>query len=579
MTTTATFAPITGIKRAFAALCVGLLLAPTLASAPAAAHQVERFVSLIVQGVSPAAVEGAVTSVGGEVTRTFPLIQGVEAKVPSGSADKLRSSQGIFNVARNVKMGFQGRPDTKMALRVQKTVNADDLWDDGIDGSGVTVAVLDTGIYAQHPDLAGRVVHCVDFSHEAANPDTRCQDTFGHGTFMAGLIAGDGTSSHGTYMGVAPNANLVSIKAAGYDGSTDVSNVLAGIQWAVAFKDTYGIDVLSLSLGTDSSLGTRLSPLNFAVEQAWKAGIVVVVSSSNRGPGSETVTSPGDSPFVITVGASNDEGSPKKVSDDQVPVFSGRGPTAEGLAKPDVVSPGVSTVSLRSPGSYIDNNFGSTAAIGDHYFKGTGTSMSTATTAGVAAQIVQANPGLTPDQVKFRMMDTARQIANTDPNAAGKGLIDAYRAATSSSLEAANANVEPSTGLGSVQGARGSLDVWVETPLGSAALVGEVTAYTDPGSVSLSNPLGLLAYDPVEFTTTGWDATKWTATKWTGTKWTATKWTGAEFEATKWTGTKWTGTKWTNSDWDATKWTSTDWDATKWTGTKWTSYWYAVAWD
>jgi serine protease AprX len=315
------------------------------------------------------------------------------------------------------------------------------------------------------------------------------------------------------------------------------------------------------------------------VERAWEAGITVVVSAGNRGPDSGTVTSPADDPYVITVGSSNDEGTVSNIGDDQVPVFSGRGPTAEGLAKPDVVSPGVSTLSLRSPGSYIDQNYGDTAAFGQHYFKGTGTSMSTATVAGVAAQILQKDPSLTPNKVKFRLMETARAIGNRDSNAAGKGLIDAYAAATTLKVGEANLGVQPSLGLGSIDAARGSLDVWVETPLGSAALDGEVTAQTDPEAIDPTNPLGMVAYDPVSFTSTGWDATKWSATKWSATKWSATKWSGAEFEATKWSGTKWSGTKWSNADWDATKWSSTDWDATKWSGTKWSSSWYAVAWN
>ena len=579
MQNTATILPVEALRRAAAAMLASLLLVTGLASAPAAAEGAERLVSVIVQGVSPATVNEAVESVGGTVTQQLPIVQGVSADVPASSVRTVRSMPGVLNVTEDQPIKFHAALDAaKSAHQIKSVVKSDVLWNEGINGSGTTVAVIDTGVYAAHPDLAGRVTCGIDLSHEAGTA-ANCADTFGHGTFMAGLVAGNGASSGGKYKGVAPGANIVSVKVAGFDGSTDVTHVLAAMQWVVAHKDAYGIDVVSLSLGTDASMDYRLNPLNLGAEMMWKSGIVVVTSSSNRGDAPGTVTSPGDDPYVITVGASNHEGS-VSVGDDRVPLFSGRGPTASnGIAKPDVVAPGVSTVSLNSPGSHIDQNYGATAALPGGYFKGTGTSMSTATVAGVVAQMLQADPSLTPDQVKFRLTDTARPIVDTDPNVAGHGVVDAYGAARSTATGVANQNVESSTGLGLLGLSRGSLDVWVKAPLGSVQLTGELTAQTDPDLVDLTNPLGLLSWDGTAYATVGWDATKWTATKWTTEEWTATKWTGATFEATKWTGTKWTGTKWTSADWDATKWTGTDWDATKWTGTKWTSHWYAVAWN
>ena len=570
--------PIGRIRRSSAAFLAVLLLFSGLATSPGAAEEAGRFVTVILQGFKLGAAHEAVKSVDGRVIQELPIIDGVSARVRSTDIDELRAHPGIFNVQRNATVEFQGKPDYRVPQRIQKVVGADKLWKEGITGAGTTVALIDTGVYAQHPDLVGRVAHCEDLTHER-NTEAHCADTFGHGTFMAGLIAGDGSASDGVYTGSAPEAEIVSVKVAGFDGSADVTNILAGIQWAVGHKDVYGIDVMSLSVGTDSTMGTRLSPLSFAVERAWAAGIAVVVSAGNRGPELGTVTSPADNPYVITVGASNDQGSTGSINDDVVPVFSGRGPTAEGLAKPDVVSPGVSTVSLRSPGSYIDQHFGATATVGGHYFKGTGTSMSTATVAGAVAQMLHRNPELSPDQIKFRLMETARPIATTDPNLAGKGLIDSYAAATSSSTGVANVGLTPSTGLGSIDAARGSLDIWVETPAGSAALDGEVTAQTSPEAIEPLNPLGLIAYDSVTFTSSGWDATRWNATRWNTEEWMATRWNGAEFEATRWNATRWNGTRWNNSDWDATRWNTTDWDATRWNATRWNTAWYAVAWN
>ena len=568
---------VENLKRLAAAMFAFVLLLSGVAYAPTAAEATERLVSVIVQGVSPEAVDSAVTSVGGSVTQPLPIVNGVSADVPASSEASLRSMPGVLNVTENTPIKFHAALDAaKTAHQIKSVVNSDDLWAEGINGSGTTVAVIDTGVYSAHPDLAGRVTCGIDLSHEAGT-EAECADTFGHGTFMAGLIAGNGSSSGGKYKGAAPGANIISVKVAGFDGSTDVTHVLAALQWVVAHKDVYGIDVLSLSLGTDASMDYRLNPLNLGAEMVWKSGIVVVTSSSNRGDAPGTVTSPGDDPYVITVGASNHEGT-VSLGDDRVPLFSGRGPTASnGIAKPDVVAPGVSTVSLNSPGSFIDQNYGATAALPGGYFKGTGTSMSTATVAGVVAQMLQSNPGLSPDQVKYRLTETAKPINDTDPNVAGNGVVDAYGAARSAATGAANQNVESSTGLGLLGLSRGSLDVWVNSPLGSVQLTGELTAQTDPASVDLTNPLGLIAWDGTAYAT--FDATKWSATKWSTEEWTATKWSGATFEATKWSGTKWSGTKWSNTDWDATKWSNTDWDATKWSGTKWSSHWYAVAWN
>ena len=561
------------------------LLLPVAPTSRAAGHDYDGpLVEVIVRSVAGAlGASQAVDSVGGKTLVDLPIIDGVSAKIPAEALQHLRGVPGITQVEENAPIGFHGAPSSSTSHRIQKVVNSDKLWETGVNGSGVTVALLDTGVYAAHPDLAGRVLHCEDLSHERGTV-AECADTFGHGTFMAGLIAGNGASSDGKYQGAAPGANIVAVKAAGYDGSTDVSTILAGIQWTVAHKAIYGIDVLNLSLGTDSSQDYRLSPLNYAVEQAWKAGITVVVSAGNSGPDASTVMKPGDDPYVITVGASNDEGS-MTVNDDQVPVFSSKGPTrANGLTKPDVVAPGVHTVSLRSPGSAIDNKYGSTAAIGSGYFKGTGTSMSTATVSGVVAQILQANPSLTPDQVKHRLMSTSRKIANTDPNAAGAGVVDAYAASTSLSLAAANAGLIPSSGAGLLQLDRAGLDVEVVTPAGQVALFGEFVAQIDTNNVSTENPAGLVPFLASSWKVDGWDASSWKASSWKVNDWAASSWKASSWKGTEWEASSWKGTEWNNLDWEASSWKASswkdfNWDASSWKASSWKSAWYAAAWD
>lgn len=562
-----------------AAFLASLLVLGLSPAAPALSEGGVKLVSVIVQGAGSAAeARAAVETAGGTVTGNLPIVKGVSAEVPSGALSMLETNPSVFQVSENGKVGFHTAFDgAQTAHQLTKVTNSSALVNHGITGRGVTVALIDTGVY-NHPDLAGRVVCGADFTHEAGT-EAECQDTFGHGTFMAGQIAGNGASSSGKYTGSAPEANIVSVKAAGYDGATDVSTILASIQWVVAHKDQYGIRALNLSLGTDSSQDYRLSPLNFAVEKAWSEGIVVVVSASNSGPGPQTITKPGDDPYVITVGASNHEGT-LKVSDDMVPVFSGRGPTrSNGLSKPDVLAPGVHTVSLRSPGSAIDDKYGAHAVVAGSYFKGTGTSMSTAYTTGVVAQVLHRNPNLNPNQVKARLMDTAVRVAETNPLAAGKGIIHAYAAANSTSLVEANQGLEPSTGLGLLQADRGSVEAEVVTPVGQIALLGEYSAQTDPDAVSGENPAGLMPFSSLTFTTSGWEPTTWDGTTWKTQEWAGTTWKGTTWKATVWDGTTWKGTTWKDADWDGTTWKSVDWDGTTWKGTTWKSAWYAAAWD
>ena len=546
--------------------------------APALGH-LGHSLEVIVQAIDVATARTVVHEVGGAVTRDLPIVDGVSARVPDAQLPLLRNAPGVTQVTENGRVGFQGDDYLLGPQRVAKITRSDQLWAQGVTGGGVGVALLDTGIY-DHPDLAGRISTCVDFSGEAGT-DAECTDTFGHGTFMAGLIAGNGSSSGGAYSGAAPDANLINVKLAGFDGSTDVSNVLAGIQWAVAHKNEFNIRVLNLSLGTNSTQTYLLAPLNYAVEKAWKAGLVVVVAAGNGGPDSRTILKPADDPYVITVGAADDVGT-LAIGDDRVPVFSGRGPTSSnGVPKPDVVSPGVHTISLRSPGSAIDQSFGTAATVGGSYFRGTGTSMAAATVSGIVAQMLQANPSLSPDQVKNRLMTTARRIADTDPYAAGKGLVDAYAATRSTSMAKANQGLLMGlgTGLGSLQADRGSLRLDVFTPAGQTTLSGEVVALTDPSKISLTNPLGLLSWNPITYTTTGWDPVSWARTSWVDAQWIDTAWPSTKWRATTWDSTKWRGTDYNNLDWDSTKWRVSDWESTKWRATSWQTLWYAAMWE
>jgi serine protease AprX len=369
--------------------------------------------------------------------------------------------------------------------------------------------------------------------------ENSCDDSYGHGTFMAGLIAGSGAASGGEYRGVAPGSQIVSVKIAGRDGSADVSKVLAAIQWVVSFKDQLGIRVLNLSLGTPSKADYRHDPLNFAVERAWRSGLVVVVSASNRGPDPRTISKPADDPLVLTVSAVDDRETPAS-SDDRVPLFSGRGPTADGRPKPDLAAPGGRVISLRSPGSFVEDH-----APGGFpnpvYRRGSGTSMSAAITSGAAALVLQANPGWTPDRAKFAFLVTAAKVADRDPMAVGAGIVDVYAAARKAPTGLANQGVVLSDGVGSLDDSRAELRVSLNC------------------STTDELPGGQCASLHGEFTAAGHDfqAAAFREGEWTGASWQDSQWGGASWQGTSWQGASWQGASWQGASWQGASWQST----------------------
>ena len=298
----------------------------------------------------------ATVDAGGTIGLRLELIDGFSAHLTTAALSALSTVEGVLDITLDAPVtlahvGQNGEAPAPDSSYVE-TVGADDLHAAGIDGSGVGIAIIDTGVAAL-PDFAGRLVGAVDFSGDGDN-----EDAYGHGTFIAGLAAGDGSSSNGEHAGVAPGAHIIPVKIAGHNGASDVSHVLAAMQYVVSFRDTYDIGVLNLSLGTDSTQPQTLSPLNHAVERAWDAGIVVVVSGGNHGEdGPGRIPKPADDPLVLTVGATDSMDTVDR-ADDVVAGFSSIGPSiADGFEKPDIVAPGAHLVSLIAPGSTLDTDF------------------------------------------------------------------------------------------------------------------------------------------------------------------------------------------------------------------------------
>jgi serine protease AprX len=301
---------------------------------------------------------------------------------------------------------------------VARAIGAQGYWYNGWTGAGVDVAIIDSGVSpVDGLDGSGKVVYGPDVSFESGVPDRSNLDTFGHGTHMAGIIAGHS----GSFKGIAPNARIVSLKAADALGRTNVAQVVAAIKWVVQhrYDGDLNIRVLNLSFGADPVSSYQRDDLAYAVERAWDAGIVVVVSGGNRGADSGGLSDPAYDPYVIAVGADNTQGT-TDVSDDNVTDFSSRG---DGSRNPDVVAPGKSIISLRVPGSYLDTQHPE-ARVGDLYFKGSGTSQAAAVVSGAAALLISQKPNRTPDRVKQILTSTADVLPDASVEAQGNGLVD-----------------------------------------------------------------------------------------------------------------------------------------------------------
>ena len=438
----------------------------------------------------------------------------------------------------------------------------------GLSGSGIDVAVIDTGVNTV-PGLAsaGKVVDAVDLSFDAVSPSVRYRDMHGHGTNMAGIIAGDGSGGPAT-VGVAPKARILNVKVGAGDGSVDASQVIAALDWVVQNRSTNGrkIRVVSLSYGTDAITDYRTDPLSLAVENAWRAGIVVVVSGGNDGRGVHDLGNPARNPFVIAVGASSWD--PLKPTSYKIPVWSS---TGDGVRNPDVLAPGDQIASLRVPGSYLDTLYPA-ARVTDPasctmLFRGSGTSQAAAVTAGAAALLLQQRPLLTPDQVKALLSTTALSIGRTEEQQ-GKGMIQ-LAAALSAPTPTGTQTFEASTGTGSLELSRGTFHVGASA---ADSLRGEYHAFLGGFSApSWANASKLRTawsnqtFDSVGRLTKG----SWSGSSWSGSNWTGSSWSGSSWSGSSWSGSSWSGSSWSGSSWSGSSWSGSSWSGSSWSGVGW----------
>jgi serine protease AprX len=514
--------------------------------------------------------------------------------VPSTFAGGKWGDPTADGVAKDAYGKNQAEKDPGSLYTIEKAIGARGLWGKkdksgrNLTGDGVGVALLDSGV-DQVPGLDGadKVTYGPDLSIEANGPLTQ-QDTFGHGTFMAGIIAGRGTTNRSAdlpsapanvQLGVAPDADLLALKLATTDGSVDVSQVIAALDWVTehpVLPNGTAVRVINLSYGTDSTQPYEADPLAAAAENAWRHGIVVVTSAGNSGSTTGRLTDPAIDPEVIAVGATDSGERTDGWAHDhtKAAAFSNVGLASRA---PDLVAPGTSVVSLRAPGSYVDANNASGRVSGDasgRLFRGSGTSQAAAVVSGAAALLLQAYPALTPDQVKYALVSSADAVNNSNKNAVGAGTLDLARALdvaahlvgtdnTAANLRAAAVqNYLVATGSGSIDAARGG------------------SLLVDADGNDLSGEVDVMgnAWDGA-----GWYAASSSLSAWTGGQWMGTTWTGdgwstdtdplssARWSSARWSSARWSSARWSSARWSADEWSSARWSSARWSSARWSS--------
>jgi serine protease AprX len=462
--------------------------------------------------------------------------------------------------------GYDPAGDVNSMASTTAYSGAQAWWAAGYTGKGVDVALIDSGVApVEGLNTAGKVVYGPDLSLESQAPNLTNLDTFGHGTFMAGLIAGRDSAltapyeqaPASAYRGMAPDARIVSVKVATADGGTDVSQVIAAIDWVVQHRNDNGlhIRVLNLSYGTNSTQWFGVDPLAYAVEQAWDAGIVVVAAAGNSGyqtkGSSPALANPAYDKRIIAVGASDSMGT-ATIVDDTVPDFSAATKTGS-ARRPDFVAPGTHLQGLRVPNSYIDMHVSGAALLDDRFMRGSGTSESAAIASGAAALILDKFPQATPDQVKRLFMTGAFALPAAKLAQMGSGELQ-LEPILSAGLPDYVQTVAPSRGGGSLEEARGSDHLTRD----GVVLKGEQDIFGK-------------AFDSVGMAVLEAAGSSWSGGTWNGSTWTGSSWSGSSWSGSSWSGSSWSGNSWSGSSWSGSSWSGSSWSGSSWSGSSWST--------
>ena len=447
---------------------------------------------------------------GGRVLQKLNLANTTVAVVPVKQVDGLASEPGVVRISYDTPVSVQTLDPLSLASAQLQTVfpaavDASTQWNGArqLRGTGVGVAIIDSGVRSSHPDFqggsllgSGRLLNVLNGI--SGSPLSGVDDN-GHGTFVAGIIGGRGWGvpgvTAGSYVGTAPDANLISIKVANSTGMAHVSDVIGAIEWVSKNRKAYNIRVLNLSLVTSVADSYHTDLLDAAVELAWLQGLVVVVAAGNAGPNAG-ITAPANDPFVITVGATDDKGT-LSTADDTLAAFSSYGTTVDHLIKPDLVAPGrhiVSTLSSRTDPLAL--RFPTRVTGGGSYISLSGTSAAAPVISGVIAQLLQGRPMLSPGQVKWLLTQTAQPVAGSGTGA-GYPRVGAAVGYTNA-LHNANVGLRPNEYL-------------------RAAFVGNT-----------GQTWGTVSWDSVSWDSVSWDSVSWDSVSWDSVSWDSVSWLPAD---------------------------------------------------
>ncbi len=433
----------------------------------------------------------ALTRVGAKQTKNLHIINALVAELPAGQLPALAAVAGVRWISLDapvVETACNECIPTKPLRTVyNQAINANNLWNNPpyLQGKGIGVAVVDSGINARHLALAGHVVA----SNNTLLPMQNAYDGYGHGTFVAGIVGGDDHVDKRRYVGVAPKSNLIDVHVTSLSGASTESDVVEGLQWIYENHKIYNIRIVNISLNASAAQSYHTSPLDAACEILWFNGIVVVTSAGNAGEGK--IYPPANDPFVITVGATDDRGT-ATIDDDSVAHFSAYGTTVDGFAKPDLVAPGRYIVAPMADPKALLPLLRSEMVVDESYMRMSGTSFAAPIVSGAIALLLEDEPHLTPDQVKYRLMKRAnRQWPGYDKVKAGAGYLNIAAAVKRDTTESANTGVSMSRLLTS--GSAGIMQV-VDSLLG-------------------------LNWDSVSWSTVSWSTVSWSTVSWSTVSW------------------------------------------------------------
>ncbi|MDA0364728.1 MAG: S8 family serine peptidase [Chloroflexi bacterium] len=431
-------------------------------------------------------------------------------------------------------------------------VGATDVWDDGVKGTGIGIAIVDSGIKnGAVTDFSSRILVAYSVVGDGE------QDEAGHGTHVAGVAAGNGANSDERFMGIAPEANIIGVQVGRFSEGVRLGDALLGLEYVLNHRVQYNIRVANLSFTQSVPESYLVSPLDAAVEQLWFNGIVVV-AQGNRGSNAFAADHPpANDPFVISVGAYSDNET-VETTDDYLKDWSSRGVTMEGFSKPNVVAPGHNLIATAGNGlSTLYQNYPE-KQVGDRYVKMSGTSAAAPVVSGISALILQQNPSLTPDQVKARIVNNATPFAGSNAPS-----VNAYQAVFGPDQGFDNAGIPRSFLLD-------------PRPLYAILAAGYLQSQVEAGAITWD----AITWDAITWDAITWDAITWDAITWDAITWDAITWDAITWDAITWDAITWDAITWDAITWDAITWDAITWDAITWDAITWDAItWDAITWD